>query len=59
LKLALKNDPYISYIADIYYHIGLAYCNQEKYEKAIYPFSMCIETIPSEVKYIHERAKAF
>jgi len=59
LKQALQNNPYISYEADIYYHIGLAYCNQEKYEKSIFPLSMCIEIIPSEIKYIHERAKAY
>ena len=38
LKLALQNKPYISYESDIYYHIGLAYCNQEKFEKSIYPY---------------------
>ena len=27
LKLALQNKPFHSYEADIYYHIGLAYCN--------------------------------
>ena len=59
LKSALINRPFISYEADIYYHIGLAYCNVEKFEKSIYPFSKCIEMIPSEIKYIHERAKAF
>ena len=59
LKAALINKPFISYEADIYYHIGLAYCNVEKFEKSIYPYSRCIEMIPSEIKYIHERAKAF
>lgn len=59
LKYALENKPFISYQADIYYHIGLAYCNQEKFEKSIYPYSKCIEMIPSEVRYIHERAKAY
>ena len=59
LKSALINKPYVSYEADIYYHIGLAYCNVEKFEKSIYPFSRCIEMIPSEIKYIHERAKAY
>lgn len=59
LKHALENKPFISYQADIYYHIGLAYCNQEKFEKAIYPLSMCVEMIPSEISYIHERAKAY
>ena len=27
LKEAIRNKPFISYEADIYYHIGLAYCN--------------------------------
>ena len=31
----------------------------EKFEKAIYPFSKCIELNPSEIRYIHERAKAY
>ena len=53
------NRPFESYEADIYYHVGLAYCMVEKFEKAIYPFSKCIELDPSEIKYLHERAKAF
>jgi hypothetical protein len=28
-----------SYTPDVYYHIGLAYCMIEKFEKAIYPFT--------------------
>lgn len=59
LKTALINKPFFSYEADIYYHIGLAYCMTEKFEKAIYPFSKCIELNPSEIRYIHERAKAY
>lgn len=39
LKLAIVNKPYFSYESDIYYHVGLAYCNQEKFEKAIYPLT--------------------
>jgi len=39
LKDALKDKPYITYEADVYYHIGLAYCMVEKFEKSIYPFS--------------------
>lgn len=27
LKLALTFEPHSSYLSDIYYHIGLAYCN--------------------------------
>lgn len=44
---------------DIYYHIGLAYCHVEKFEKAIFPFTMCIEKVPSDINYIHERAKTY
>lgn len=53
------NRPFSSYEADIYYHIGLAYCMVEKFEKAIYPFSKCIDLDPSEINYLHERAKAY
>ena len=59
LKTSLINEPFYSYEADIYYHIGLAYCRVEKFEKAIYPFSKCIEQDPSEINFIHERAKAY
>lgn len=59
LKQSLLNKPYQSYEPDIYYNIGLAYCNLEKYEKSIYPFSKSIEMVPSEINYIHERAKAY
>jgi len=60
LKEALKAENYyVSYEADIYYTIGLAYSNQEKFEKSIYPFSRCIELIPSDIRYIHERAKSY
>jgi len=47
------------YEADIYYHIGLAYCNVQKFEKSIWPFSRCITRVPSDIRYIHERAKAY
>jgi tetratricopeptide (TPR) repeat protein len=59
LKQALTNRPFSSHEADIYYHIGLAYCMVEKFEKAIYPFSKCIQLDPSEIDYLHERAKAY
>ena len=43
LKEALSNlgDMEISmnYTPDIYYHIGLAYCMVEKFEKSIYPLA--------------------
>jgi Tfp pilus assembly protein PilF len=38
--------------------LGLAYCRQEKFEKAIWPLSKCIEILPQQINYIHERAKA-
>ena len=40
-------------------HLGLCYCRLEKFEKAIFPFSKCIERIPSDIRYIHERAKTY
>ena len=59
MKEALKNKPLESYEPDIYYHLGLCYCRLEKFEKAIFPFSKCIERIPSDIRYIHERAKTY
>ena len=59
MKEALKHRPFLSYEADIYYHMGLAYCRMEKFEKAIFPYSRCIERIPSDLRYVHERAKAY
>jgi tetratricopeptide (TPR) repeat protein len=53
------NKPQFFIEPDIYYHIGLAYCNIEKFEKSIYPYGKCIELVPSEIDYIHERAKAY
>ena len=49
----------MTYEADIFYHLGLAYCRLQKFEKSIYPYSRCIEKIPSDLRYIHERAKAY
>ena len=59
MKLALKNKPFLTYEADIYYHMGLAYCRVEKFEKSIFPFSRCVERIPTDIRYVHERAKAY
>jgi Tfp pilus assembly protein PilF len=59
LKEALKNDPHESFQPDIYYHLGLAYCREEKFEKAIFPLTKCIDRIPSDIRYTHERAKAY
>jgi len=59
LKVALKNKPFLTFEADIYYHIGLAYCRVQKFEKSIWPYSRCIERIPSDIRYLHERAKAY
>ena len=39
--------------------MGLAYCRLEKFEKAIFPYSKCIERLPTNMTYVHERAKAY
>ena len=49
----------MTYEADIFYHLGLAYCRLQKFEKSIFPYTRCIEKIPSDLRYIHERAKAY
>ena len=59
LKQALTKNPYPSYLPDIYYHIGLSYAREEKFEKAIFPLTKSIELIPSDVRYLHERAKTY
>ena len=59
LKESLVCKPFFTYESDIYYHIGLAYCNQEKFEKAIYPFTKCVNLNPSEITFLHERAKTY
>lgn len=59
LKRALKNEPFNTYKPDVFYHIGLAYCRLEKFEKSIFPYSRCIDLRPTESIYIHERAKAY
>ena len=59
LIAALKLNPTLSVESNIYYHIGLAYCRQEHFEKSIFPYSKCIDKVPSNLSYIHERAKAY
>lgn len=59
LKRALENAPAQMHEADIYYHIGLGYARVEKFEKCVYPFSRCVERVPNDLRYIHERAKAY
>lgn len=59
LKKALQFNPDPTYICNIYYHLGLAYCRLEKFEKSIFPFSICIDRDPSNMSFIHERAKAY
>jgi tetratricopeptide (TPR) repeat protein len=49
----------LSFEADIYYHIGLAYCRVQKFEKSVFPFSRCVERNPEDIRYVHERAKAY
>ena len=59
MKRALEHNPFMTYEADIYYHLGLAYCRLQKFEKSIFPYRQCIMKIPSDLRYIHERAKAY
>ena len=60
MKEALKNKTELmSFVSDIYYHMGLAYCHVQKFEKSIWPYSRCIERVPSDIRYVHERAKAY
>lgn len=59
LKQSLLCKPLMTFEPDIYYHIGLSYCRIEKYEKSIFPFTKSIDIVPSEINYIHERAKAY
>lgn len=59
MKQALMAKPFMTYEADIFYHLGLSYCRLEKFEKSIFPYTRCIEKIPSDLRYIHERAKAY
>lgn len=56
---SLSNKPFPTYKPDIYYHLGLAFCNLEIFDKAIFPLSKCIELCPNEPMYFHERAKAY
>lgn len=42
--------------SDIYYHIGIAYSNLEKYHQAVEPLTKAIGLEPKP-KYYHERAK--
>ena len=41
MKQALQCDPkpFMTYAADIYYHLGLAYCRLQKFEKSIFPYT--------------------
>ena len=59
MKAALRYKPFLTYEADIFYHLGLAYCRLEKFEKSIFPYTRCIEKMPSDLRFIHERAKAY
>ena len=56
LQKSLLYKPNRNIQSDIYYHIGIAYSNLEKYEEAVEPLSKAIEFEPVP-KYFHERAK--
>jgi len=59
MKKAIKAKPYITYEADIYYHVGLSFCRLERFEESIFPYTKAIKLIPNDIRYIHERAKAY
>jgi len=59
MKKAIKAKPYITYEADIYYHVGLSFCRLERFEESIFPYTQAIKVIPNDIRYIHERAKAY
>ena len=59
LKKAVKSNPFLTYEADIYYHVGLSYCRLERFEESIFPYSKAVGLVPSDIRYIHERAKAY
>jgi len=42
LYTALVNNPFETYIADIYYHLGISYANLDMFEKALAPLSQAI-----------------
>mmetsp|Transcript_31309 Transcript_31309/g.22682 ORF Transcript_31309/g.22682 Transcript_31309/m.22682 type:complete len:81 (+) Transcript_31309:923-1165(+) len=58
-KTALKKKPSLEWEPDMYYHIGLSYCRLYKFDKSIYPLSKAIEKAPNDLRYVHERAKAY
>ena len=53
------NKPYITYLSNIHYHIGIAYANLNKFKKAVPSLNRSIELQKNEPRYYHERAKAF
>lgn len=58
LKRALRCSPPANNVTSIYFHIGLAYARLQLFEKAIFPFTKCVDS-DSSVVFLHERAKAF
>ena len=56
LEKSLKLLPSKNIQADIFYHIGIANSNLEKYAEAIEPLTRAIN-LDSKPKYFHERAK--
>jgi tetratricopeptide (TPR) repeat protein len=59
LKRSLRCCPETQFENNIYYHIGIAYARLEKFEKAIYPLTQCVDKAPANILYLHERAKAY
>jgi tetratricopeptide (TPR) repeat protein len=59
LYKSFDNGPYPSYVADIYYHLGISYANLNMFAQSIEPLSKAIELSKYEACYIHERAKCY
>ena len=59
MKKSIKAKPYLTYESDVYYHVGLSFCRLERFEESIFPYTKAVELVPSDIRYVHERAKAF
>lgn len=56
---AIEFNAFNTYLADIYYHLGICFANLGFQEKSIDPLSKALNLNPTEAVYLHERAKCF
>lgn len=59
MNRSFENNPFETYQADIYYHLGISYSNIELFNESIDPLSKAIDLCKNEACYIHERAKSY